>query len=78
MTPLVLAGLLAATPDAGTPPPTKAVMRDALEALMGLEPVIAHPERLRDPLQAPDIAQRLDTLASLRHAFPADAKAQEP
>jgi hypothetical protein len=78
MTPLLLLSLLVAAPDAGSPPPTKAVMRSALDALIGLEPVIAHPERLRDPLQADDITQRLDALAGLTHAFPADAKAQEP
>jgi hypothetical protein len=78
MSTLLLLTLLTATPDAGTPPPTKAVMRSALDALFGLEPVVAHPERLRDPLQADDITQRLDTLAALNHAFPADPKAQEP
>ncbi|MCU0696251.1 MAG: hypothetical protein MUC96_06970 [Myxococcaceae bacterium] len=74
---LLLACVLAATPDAGAPP-TKAVMQGALEALVGLEPMVAHPERLRDPLQADDITRRLDVLAELKHAFPADAKAQEP
>lgn len=79
MTPLLLSALVLAAPDAGTSAtPTQAVMRGALEALFGLEPIIANPERLRDPLQAEDIGRRLDVLASLKHAFPADAKAQEP
>lgn len=67
-----------ASADAGEDAPTRAVMRSALDALYGLEPVVAHPARLRDPLQADDITRRLDTLAALTHAFPADAKAQEP
>ena len=79
MTPLLFVSVLTvATPDAGAPTPTQAAMRGALEALFGLEPVIANPERLRDPLQADDITRRLDALAGLKHAFPADAKAQEP
>ena len=79
MTPLLLSALVLAAPDAGSSTtPTQAVMRGALEALFGLEPIIANPERLRDPLQAEDIGRRLDVLASLQHAFPADAKAQEP
>jgi tetratricopeptide (TPR) repeat protein len=79
MTPLLFVSVLtAATPDAGLPTPTQAAMRGALEALFGLEPIIANPERLRDPLQADDITQRLDALAGLKHAFPADTKAQEP
>jgi len=79
MTPLLLVcALTAAAPDAGVPTPTQAVMRNALNALFGLEPVVAHPERLRDPLQADDITRRLDTLAALTHAFPAEAKSQEP
>lgn len=73
---LTLLLLTATPPDAGTP--TQVTMRSALEALIGLEPVVAHPERLRDPMQADDIVNRLDTLAGLRHAFPADTKAQEP
>jgi tetratricopeptide (TPR) repeat protein len=79
MTPLLfLSVLTVATPDAGVPTPTQAAMRGALEALFGLEGLVAHPERLRDPLQADDITRRLDALAGLKHAFPADAKAQEP
>lgn len=79
MTPLLLAASLTlAAPDAGVTSPTQAMMRGALDALFGLEPLVAHPERLRDPLQADDINRRLDALASLKHAFPADAKAQEP
>jgi len=79
MTPLLFVWVLTvATPDAGVPTPTQAAMRGALEALFGLEPIIANPERLRDPLQADDITRRLDALAGLKHAFPADAKAQEP
>ncbi|MDP3232411.1 MAG: hypothetical protein Q8N26_06525 [Myxococcales bacterium] len=79
MTPFFLVSVLTvATPDAGVATPTQAAMRSALDALFGLEPLVAHPERLRDPLQAEDITRRLDALAGLKHAFPADAKAQEP
>lgn len=78
MTSLALLLLVAAAPDAGLPPPTRQVMHGALEALFGLEPLLAHPERLRDPLQAEDVARRLDVLGNLEHAFPADPKAQEP
>ncbi len=79
MTPLLFVSVLTvATPDAGVSTPTQAAMRSALDALFGLEPLVATPERLRDPLQAEDITRRLDALAGLKHAFPADAKAQEP
>lgn len=79
MTPLLFVSVLTlATPDAGVPTATQAAMRGALEALFGLEPLVANPDRLRDPLQADDITRRLDALAGLKHAFPADAKAQEP
>ncbi|MDP3500043.1 MAG: hypothetical protein Q8S33_06915 [Myxococcales bacterium] len=79
MTPFFLVSVLTvATPDAGVATPTQAAMRSALDALFGLEPLVANPERLRDPLQAEDITRRLDALAGLKHAFPADAKAQEP
>lgn len=79
MTPFLFVSVLTvATPDAGVATPTQAAMRSALDSLFGLEPLIAHPERLRDPLQAEDITRRLDALAGLKHAFPADAKAQEP
>lgn len=89
MTPLLLAASLClAAPDAGvaTPArggdagttPTQAMMRGALEALFQLEPLAANPEKLKDAALADDINRRLDALASLKHAFPADAKAQEP
>ncbi|MDP1914676.1 MAG: hypothetical protein Q8L14_00430 [Myxococcales bacterium] len=79
MTPLLFVSVLTvATPDAGVSTPTQAAMRSALDALFGLEPLVATPERLRDPLQAEDITRRLDALAGLKHAFPADEKAQEP
>lgn len=78
MTPFLLSLAVLAAPDAGAPTPTKAVMRGALEALLGLEPLVANPEQLRDPAKAAEVNRRLDVLANLTHAFPADAKAQEP
>jgi hypothetical protein len=69
---------LMATADAGTSTQTRVVMRGALEALFGLEALVAHPQALKDPSKAEDVLRRLDTLAQLNHAFPADVKAQEP
>lgn len=78
MTPTVLALVLSAVPDAGVATPTQAMMRGALEALIGLEPLVASPEQLRDPARAADIDGRLKALAALEHAFPNDPRAQEP
>ncbi|MEW5742691.1 MAG: hypothetical protein AB1938_27485 [Myxococcota bacterium] len=68
--------LLTATPDAGVP--TRATMRDAFLSLTGLLPLTANRDTLKDPKNAKAIGAGLDTLSSLRHAFPEDPKAQEP
>jgi tetratricopeptide (TPR) repeat protein len=69
--------LLAAPPDAGVTP-TRSTMREAFSALANLLPLTSTRAALEDPKNAAAIAQNLDTLAGLRHAFPDDPKAQEP
>jgi tetratricopeptide (TPR) repeat protein len=67
---------LASAPDAGVS--TRAAMRDAFVALTELLPLTSSRAALEDPKNAKTIAGALDTLASLRHAFPENPKAQEP
>lgn len=74
---LLVAALLAAPPDAGVAP-TRSTMRDAFSSLTGLLPLTSSRAALKDPKNAAAIADGLDTLAGLRHAFPDDPKAQEP
>lgn len=77
LTPLLVAVVLAGAPDAGTVP-TRSTMRDAFMSLTGLLPLTSSRAALKDPKNAAAIADGLDTLAGLRHAFPEDPKAQEP
>ena len=77
LTPLLVAVVLAGAPDAGTMP-TRSTMRDAFLSLTGLLPLTSNRAALKDPKNAAAIAEGLDTLAGLRHAFPEDPKAQEP
>lgn len=74
---LLVAALLSAPPDAGVTP-TRSTMRDAFASLTGLLPLTSSRAALKDPKNAAAIADGLDTLAGLRHAFPEDPKAQEP
>ena len=67
--------LVLAAPDAGA---TKFTMREAFDALVKLQTVASSPGALRDPKNAAAISADLKTLSSLSHAFPADAKSQEP
>jgi tetratricopeptide (TPR) repeat protein len=76
VTSVLAVALLAAAPDAGTP--TRATMRDAFQSLTDLLPLTSSRAAVKDPKNAAAIAQGLDTLAALRHAFPEDPKAQEP
>lgn len=77
ITPLLVAVALAGAPDAGTAP-TRSTMRDAFMSLTGLLPLTSNRAALKDPKNAAAIAQGLDALAGLRHAFPEDPKVQEP
>lgn len=77
VTPLLVAVALAGAPDAG-PAPTRSTMRDAFMSLTGLLPLTSNRAALKDPKNAAAIADGLDRLAGLRHAFPEDPKAQEP
>lgn len=77
VTPLLVAVALAGAPDAGAAP-TRSTMCDAFLSLTGLLPLTSNRAALKDPKNAAAIAEGLDTLAGLRHAFPEDPKAQEP
>lgn len=73
--------LVCAVPDAGLPPASpqrQAMMHAMFEALVGLQPAVVRPERLRDKALAAEAIARLETLSQLKHAFPEDSKAQEP
>ncbi|MEW6431238.1 MAG: hypothetical protein AB1730_06985 [Myxococcota bacterium] len=74
---LLVAALLAAPPDGGVAP-TRSTMRDAFSSLTALLPLTSSGAALKDPKNAAAIADALDTLAGLRHAFPEDPRAQEP
>lgn len=69
--------MLLAAADGGAPP-TKFTMREAFDALVRLQTVASAPAALRDPKNAAAISADLGRLASLKHAFPADARSQEP
>ena len=58
--------LLLAAPDEAQ---TKAVMRSALHAVVGLQPYLGSPDAFRDPANRPAIDADLATLATLEHRF---------
>jgi tetratricopeptide (TPR) repeat protein len=57
---------------------TKTKMQEAFGALIRLQAFAGNPALLRDPKQQSAISNDLGQLKALGHAFPADAKAQEP
>lgn len=60
------------------PPEVTASMRAAFQSLVGLQPYLASPPRFRDPKNAQVIAEKLQAMAAVPHAFPARAGTGEP
>jgi hypothetical protein len=57
---------------------TKSTMREAFGALIRLQAFAGNPALLREPKRQAAISNDLGRLQDLGHAFPADAKSQEP